>query len=58
MELKVGNQIYDLTAIIYHHNAHFWCEKLVTSTGYKQGWYLYNDMWNNGQQNMLENTLK
>ena len=49
MELKVRNQIYDLTAIIYHHSAHFWCKKLVTSTGYKQGWYLYNDMWNNGQ---------
>ena len=49
MKLKVGNQIYDLTAIIYHHSAHFWCKKLVTSTGYKQGWYLYNGMWNNGQ---------
>lgn len=49
IELNFSNQIYDLTAIIYHHSVHFCCEKLVTSKGYKHGWYLYKNMSNNGQ---------
>ena len=38
-----------LTAIIYHLNFHLWCEVFVHDKSYKEGWYLYYDMWNNGK---------
>ena len=37
------------TGFIYHHNYHFWCEVVVPDKRYRDGWYLYNDMWNNGK---------
>lgn len=49
LEIYAGDRMYVLTAIIYHHNAHFWCEKLVTGAKYKEGWYSYNDMENSGK---------
>lgn len=49
LNLNLDKQKYDLAAIIYHHNFHFWCEVFVHDKRYKEGWYLYNDMWNNGR---------
>ena len=49
LNLNLVRQKYDLAAIIYHHNFHFWCEVFVHDKRYKEGWYLYNDMWNNGK---------
>lgn len=49
LNLNLDKQKYDLAAIIYHHNFHFWCEVFVHDKRYKEGWYLYNDMWNNGK---------
>ena len=49
LDFNFGNQTYELTAIIYHHNNHFWCEKRVLHSGFKKGWYIYNDLQNNGQ---------
>lgn len=49
LHLNIGKYKYDLAAIIYHHNYHFWCEVFVSDKRYKDGWYLYNDMWNNGR---------
>ena len=49
LHLNLGKHKYDLAAIICHHNHHFWCEVFVSDKRYKEGWYLYNDMWNNGK---------
>ena len=49
LNLNLVRQKYDLAAIIYHHNFHFWCEVFVHGKRCKEGWYLYNDMWNNGK---------
>ena len=49
LHLRLGKHKYDLAAIIYHHNFHFWCEVFVAEKKYKEGWYLYNDMWNSGK---------
>ena len=49
LDFNFGNQTYELTAIIYHHNNHFWCEKRVLHSGFKKGRYNYNDLQNNGQ---------
>ena len=49
LDFNFGNQTYELTAIIYHHDNHFWCEKRVLHSGFQKGWYIYNDLQNNGQ---------
>ena len=49
LQLDLGKRKYDLAAVIYHHNYHFWCEAFVSDKRYKEGWYLYNDMWNSGK---------
>ena len=49
LHLRVKKDKYDLAAIIYHHNFHFWCEVFVSEKRYREGWFLYNDMWNNGK---------
>ena len=48
LQINIGNSRYDLAAVIYHHNAHFWCEMFVSNKMYKEGWYVFNDLWNNG----------
>ena len=49
LHLRVKKDKYDLAAIIYHHNFHFWCEQFFSEKEYREGWYLYNDMKNNGK---------
>ncbi|KAJ7322760.1 hypothetical protein OS493_032943 [Desmophyllum pertusum] len=49
LQINLGKTRYDLAAVIYHHNFHFWCEVFVSHKNYKGGWYLYNDMWNGGK---------
>ena len=49
LHLRVKKDKYDLAAIIYHHNFHFWCEVFVSEKRYREGWFMYNDMWNNGK---------
>ncbi|KAJ7386195.1 hypothetical protein OS493_010588 [Desmophyllum pertusum] len=44
LQINLGKTRYDLAAVIYHHNLHFWCEVFVSHKNYKGGWYLYNDM--------------
>ena len=50
LDFNFGNQTYELTAIIYQHNNQFWCEKRVLHSGFKKGWYISNDLQNNGQE--------
>lgn len=49
LHLNLGKHKYDLSAIICHHNHHFWCEVFVSDKRYKEGLYLYHDMWNKGR---------
>ena len=51
VELRMKKESRDLVASTGHlcHNNHFWCEKRVLHSGFKKGWYTYNDLQNNGQ---------
>lgn len=53
LQFNLGANKYDLAAIIYHHNNHFWCEVFVSLKGHKSGWYLYNDMCNSGKAEFI-----
>lgn len=47
--LILQNSTYRLSGIVYLKSHHFWCEIFSTQQDYKNGWFLFNGMWNNGK---------
>ena len=47
--IDINGCMYKLTGIVYLKSHHYWCEVYSSQKKYKNGWFVYNGLWNNGK---------
>ena len=47
--IDINGCMYKLTGIVYLKSHHYWCEVYSSQKNYKNGWFVYNGLWNNGK---------
>ena len=49
LTIDINGCIYRLSGIVYLKSHHYWCEVYSTQKNYKNGWFVFNGLWNNGK---------
>ena len=47
--IDINGCTYRLSGIVYLKPHHYQCEAYSTQKNYKNGWFVYNGLWNNGK---------